>query len=123
MTRDEFINLDWSDSHICYDIQVGQYRTITYFTVSKYFPNKLCLIADNKDFPVLNSGCGYSTNPKPYDILQILKYHKEINGIIVFLDGCIYDLIPKFYVNGIDGEILFDTEFIKKYNKQEMEKK
>ena len=30
MTRDEFLNLDWNDSHICYDIQVEQYRTITY---------------------------------------------------------------------------------------------
>lgn len=48
MTRSEFLSMDWSDSQIGYDMQVGvpdgDSRTIAYLTLSKKYPNSLCLV-------------------------------------------------------------------------------
>lgn len=109
MTATEFKNMDWNDSHVGYDMQVGNYRRIAYLTLSRQYPDCLCLVTDNKDFPILNSGCGISHNPCPGDILKLLEKHPDINRIITIIDGIPYDLKPGiFYVNGIDSEIMFD---------------
>ena len=91
MTRQDFLNMDWNDSHVTYDMQVGS-RTIAYITLSKKYSHCLCLVADNKDFPIRNSGCGISKNPCPMDVI----------------DNKVYDLDAKtMYINGIDSEIAF----------------
>ena len=109
MTREEFLAIDWNDSHVGYDMQVSNYRTIAYLTTSRKYPNCLCLVTDNKDFPVLNSGCGYGINPSPADIITILEKRQFINRIVAVIDGEVYDLKPgTIYVNGIDNEVMFD---------------
>ena len=56
MTRDEFLNMDWSDSQIGYDMQVvlpdSDSKTIAYLTLSKKYPNSLCLVTDSKESSV-----------------------------------------------------------------------
>ena len=118
MTREEFLSIDWNDSHITYDITVGNYRTIAYLTISNEYPNSLCLVTGSKKFPTRNSGCGIHKNPCPYDILYYLKTHKDIEKIIVIMDDIAYDIVPNIidnvpkYINGIDMEILFPIEKI-----------
>ena len=89
MTRDEFLNMDWSDSQIGYDMQVvlpdGDSRTIAYLTLSKKYPNSLCLVTDSKEFPVMNSGCGINKNPTPYDVIFKLKEDTDIKRSLPLL--------------------------------------
>lgn len=98
MTRDEFLNMDWSDSQIGYDMQVvlpdSDSRTIAYLTLSKKYPNSLCLVTDSKEFPIMNSGCGLSENPIPYDVIIKLKEDTEIKNVIAIIDDKAYDLVP-----------------------------
>jgi hypothetical protein len=98
MTRSEFLSMDWSDSQIGYDMQVGvpdgDSRTIAYLTLSKKYPNSLCLVTDSKEFPVMNSGCGLSENPIPYDVIIKLKEDTEIKNVIAIIDDKAYDLVP-----------------------------
>lgn len=109
MTKKEFLDIDWNDAHVGYDIEVGKYRKIAYMTLSNKYPGCLCLIADNKDFPIRNSYCGIQKNLRPADILEYLKKDNCIEKVIAVIDGIVYDLLPeKLYVNGIDGEVLFD---------------
>lgn len=115
MTREEFLNMNWNDSHVSYDIQVeieSDFRKrsrIAYMTLSKAYPNCLCLIAENKDFPLMNSYCGIHQNLCPNDIIKYLNHKSSINKIITILDGTAYDIKANtMYINGIDGEILFD---------------
>ena len=109
MTRDNFLNMDWNDSHIGYDMKVGHFRNIAYITLSAKYPNCLCLIADNKDFPMKNSGCGISKNPCPADVIEFLNKRTHINRIITIIDGNVYDLDPQIiHINGIDSEVLFN---------------
>lgn len=125
MTAEEFKNMDWNDSHVGYDMQVGNYRTIAYLTASNKYPGCLLLVADNKDFPIRNSGCGLSSNPCPADVLEILEKH-EFDRIAVIIDGVLYDLQPGiFHVNGIDSQIMFDEipfDFLKEADKDFHEK-
>ena len=113
MTKEEFLRLDWDDSHIGYDMQVGQYRIIAYITYSNKYPGCLCLVAGDKEFPVINSGCGFRRdlrNPCPADVIKILKTN-SFERVITIMDGVAYDLKPgAMYVNGIDSEVLFICE-------------
>lgn len=110
MTKEEFLRLDWDDSHIGYDMQVDQYRTIAYITYSNKYPGCLCLVAGDKEFPAINSGCGFHRNfrnPCPADVIQILK-ENSFEKVVAVIDGVAYDLKPGvMYVNGIDSEVLF----------------
>lgn len=111
MTKQDFLNMDWNDSHISYDMKVGNFRTITYLTLSNKFPKCLCLVTDNKDFQTMNTGCGISRNPCPDDVIKILKRH-EIDRVIAIIDGIAYDLLPNvMYVNGIDSEVCFEKTY------------
>lgn len=47
MTAEEFKNMDWNDSHVGYDMQIGNYRKIAYLTLSRQYPDCLCLVTDN----------------------------------------------------------------------------
>ena len=107
MTRKDFLNLNWDDSHVGYDILVGPFRRIAYMTLSKKHPNCLCLVADNKDFPLCDSGCEISNNLCPADILKYLNKHESIDKILAVVDDEIYDLDTEMFINGIDSEILF----------------
>ena len=84
MTRAEFLNLDWNDSHVGYDIEVvgddikNRFRSVAYMTLSGKDPNCLCLVTDNKDFPLFNSGCGISKNICSMDIINLLKNKKSV---------------------------------------------
>lgn len=113
MTRSEFLSMDWSDSQIGYDMQVGlpdgDSRTIAYLTLSKKYPNSLCLVADNKEFPVMNSGCGISKNPTPYDVIFKLKEDTELKSVIAIVDDKVYDLDPEYVkMNHYDSIIRFE---------------
>ena len=116
MTRDEFLNMDWSDSQIGYDMQVGlpdgDSRTIAYLTLSKKYPNypnSLCLVADSKEFPVMNSGCGISKNPTPYDVIFKLKEDTDIKKVIAIVDNKVYDLDPGYVkMNHYDSILRFE---------------
>lgn len=112
MTRSEFLSMDWSDSQIEYDMQVGlpdgDSRTIAYLTLSKKYPNSLCLVADSKEFPVMNSGCGISKNPTPYDVIFKLKEDTDIRKVIVIIDDKAYDPVPESVeMNHYDGVVRF----------------
>ncbi len=114
MTRDEFLSMDWSDSQIGYDMQVGydkpvgDSRTIAYITLSKKYQHSLCLVADSWKFPVVNSGCGISKNPTPYDVIFKLKEDTEIKNVIVIIDNKAYHLMPGHVeMNHYDGLIRF----------------
>ena len=108
MTKQEFLNMDWNDSHVSYDMKVGNFRTIAYLTLSNKFPKCLCLVTDNKDFQVRNTGCGISRDPCPDDVINYLKGH-EIDRVIAIIDGIAYDLLPDvMYVNYIDSEVYFE---------------
>jgi len=116
MTREEFLNIDWSDSHIRYDMQVTnnesiRYRTVAYVTMSKEVPNCLCLVTGSNKFPVRNTGCGISKNPMPIDILRLLRERSDIfnQKVVAVVDDIIYDLKPGvMHINGIDLEVLFE---------------
>lgn len=94
MTRSEFLSMDWSDSQIGYDMQVGvpdgDSRTIAYLTLSKKYPNSLCLVTDSKEFPVMNSGCGLSENPIEYEaIVAEIQAVNTDNSVFHFYFYCI----------------------------------
>jgi len=114
MTREEFLNIDWSDSHIRYDMQVTnnesiRYRTVAYVTMSKEVPNCLCLVTGSNKFPVRNSGCGISKNPNPYDVIRLLNKWKSIKKVVAVVNDTVYDLKPGvIHINGIDAEVLFE---------------
>lgn len=111
MTKQEFLNMDWNDSHVSYDMKVGNSRTIAYLTLSNKFPKCLCLVTDNKDFQVRNTGCGISRNPCPDDVINFLKGH-EIDKVIAIIDGIAYDLLPDvMHVNYIDSEVYFEKTY------------
>lgn len=111
MTKQEFLNMDWNDSHVSYDMKVGNFRTIAYLTLSNKFPKCLCLVTDSKDFQVMNTGCGISRNPCPDDVIRILKGH-EIDRVIAIIDGTAYDLLPDvMHVNYIDSEVCFEKTY------------
>lgn len=110
MTRKDFLNMDWNDSHVGYDMKVGRYRRIAYMTLSSKYPGYLCLVADDKNFPLLNSGCGVSKNLCSADVIQYLKKNEQVQKIVAVVDGEIHDLLPgKMCINGIDAEVLFDV--------------
>lgn len=114
MTREEFLNLDWDDSHIGYDMQINDskersFRTIAYITMSEKYPGTLCLVAGSKDFPVRNTGCGLSNNPAPFDVIELLRRHKLLKKVIAVKDDKAYDLTPGImHVNAMDMEVLFE---------------
>lgn len=113
MTRDEFLNMDWSDSQIGYDMQVvlpdSDSRTIAYLTLSKKYPNSLCLVTDSKEFPIMNSGCGISKNPTPYDVIFKLKEDTKIKKVIAIVDNKVYDLDPGYVkMNHYDSILRFE---------------
>ena len=111
MTKQEFLNMDWNDSHVSYDMKVGNSRTIAYLTLSNKFPKCLCLVTDNKDFQVRNTGCGISRNPCPDDVINFLKRH-EIDRVIAIIDGIAYDLLPDImHINYIDSEVYFEKTY------------
>ena len=103
MTRDEFLNMDWSDSQIGYDMQVvlpdSDSRTIAYLTLSKKYPNSLCLV----------TGCGISKNPTPYDVIFKLKEDTKIKKVIAIVDNKVYDLDPGYVkMNHYDSILRFE---------------
>lgn len=110
MTRREFLSLDWNDAHVGYDIQVGnQHRTVAYMTVSSRYPKCLCLVADNKDFPIRNTGCGIMNNLCPKNVIDFLEKERAIEKVVAVIDGVVYGLVPGVvHINGIDSEVLFD---------------
>lgn len=113
MTRDEFLNMDLSDSQIGYDMQVvlpdSDSRTIAYLTLSKKYPNSLCLVTDSKEFPIMNSGCGISKNPTPYDVIFKLKEDTKIKKVIAIVDNKVYDLDPGYVkMNHYDSILRFE---------------
>ena len=111
MTKQDFLNMDWNDSHVSYDMKVGNFRTIAYLTLSNKFPKCLCLVTDSKDFQVMNTGCGISRNPCPYDVIKILK-RREIDRVIAIIDGIAYDLLPDvMHINGVDSEVCFEKAY------------
>ena len=109
MTREEFYNLGWDDSHVGYDIEVSKYRHVAYMTFSPAYHGVLFLVADDKNFPLTNSGCGIHQNLCPADIIELLNKREYIKKIATVIDGNIYDLKPDvMHVNGIDAEVLFE---------------
>ena len=41
---------------------------------------------DSKEFPIMNSGCGISKNPTPYDVIFKLKEDTKIKKVIAIVD-------------------------------------
>lgn len=109
MTRDEFLSLGWNDTHVSYDMEVGNHNIVAYFTIIPDFPNWLGLVI-NTEFPVLHSGCGLTTNPCPQDIIDLLKKHTKITKIVAVIDNKIFDLDLNMHINYIDMKVLFDTK-------------
>lgn len=114
MTREDFKKLDWEDSHVGYDIVIKEakehlsYRHITYITSSQQNPKCLLLVADDKKFPAHDTGCGYSKNPCPADVLDILDKHSYIDEIVAAVDGNLYILDPKeLNINAVDAKVAF----------------
>ena len=120
MTKEEFLNLGWDDSHVGYDIEVEKYRHIAYMTFSSAYSETLFLVADDKRFPIMNSGCGIHQNLCPADIIELLNKREPIKKIATVIDGKVYDLKSDImHVNGIDGEVLFETIPFKPLTKEE----
>lgn len=126
MTKEEFLSIDWNDTHVGYDIYLDG-TIVAYITTSAKYPKCLCLVAGNKNFPVHPTGCGISHNPTPWDIIQVLEkdHLRGISQIIAVVDDKAYDLnAGKMFVNGIDGLVAFNmTEITKNITADEAEDK
>lgn len=113
ISRISSISAVYSLSQIGYDMQVvlpdSDSRTIAYLTLSKKYPNSLCLVTDSKEFPIMNSGCGISKNPTPYDVIFKLKEDTKIKKVIAIVDNKVYDLDPGYVkMNHYDSILRFE---------------